>query len=280
MFVNKTEEQASIITEKELLYNSVILITDGKKRNLKKFGDKIIHIRDIYREKLLPQYEGLKRFKNIHQGERCFIIGNGPSLLVEDLELLKRNKEITFGVNRIYKIFDKTEWRPDYYVIVDSFLQDKISNEIEKYDFSAVFVGKNYTNDINNLNDRYFCFSRMANNLDEDNFSENIENFIYAGGTVIYEVMQIAAYMGFKEIIVLGVDMSEDKVGEKFPHFYEEEEDTSNRLGRGNTSYALAAFPIARKYAKEHGIEIKNATRGGNLEEFPRINMDTFFCKI
>ena len=51
----------------------------------------------------------LQKFYNTKVGKRCFIIGNGPSLRIEDLE---RIKDDTFAVNRIYKIFDKTFWRP------------------------------------------------------------------------------------------------------------------------------------------------------------------------
>ena len=59
----------------------------------------------------------LKKYKNIHKGQRCFIIGTGPSLSVEDLEKLKG--EITFGSNRIFEIYSQTDWRPTYYMNQD-----------------------------------------------------------------------------------------------------------------------------------------------------------------
>ena len=67
------------------------------------------------------QHPELRRFKNSHLGERCFIVGNGPSLKIEDLEKLYVNGEITFAFNMIYKIFDQTLWRPTYYGISDGF---------------------------------------------------------------------------------------------------------------------------------------------------------------
>ena len=51
----------------------------------------------------------LQKLKNIHKGERCFIVANGPSLTSGDLNMLYNNKEITFGMNRIYKFFEKTQ---------------------------------------------------------------------------------------------------------------------------------------------------------------------------
>ena len=59
----------------------------------------------------------LRECKDIHKGKRAFIIGNGPSLTKEDLEML--TNEITFASNRIYKMFDDTEWRPKYFTISD-----------------------------------------------------------------------------------------------------------------------------------------------------------------
>ena len=32
------------------------------------------------------RYEKLRNIKNIHQGERCFIVATGPSLTIEDIE--------------------------------------------------------------------------------------------------------------------------------------------------------------------------------------------------
>ena len=65
--------------------------------------------------------EGKKilQFKDKYRERRCFFIGNGPSLNVEDLSILEKNNELTFAFNRIYNIFDKTTWRPTFYISQD-----------------------------------------------------------------------------------------------------------------------------------------------------------------
>ena len=68
----------------------------------------------------------MKQFKDLYQGKRCFIIGNGPSLKADDLDCLKN--EYTFAANRIYEILDKTDWRPWAYVVVDKNLQMKFKD--------------------------------------------------------------------------------------------------------------------------------------------------------
>ena len=49
--------------------------------------------------------ERMLALKDTHRGQRCFIIGNGPSLKNTDLALLEN--EVTFGLNRIYLLFSK-----------------------------------------------------------------------------------------------------------------------------------------------------------------------------
>ena len=52
----------------------------------------------------------IRKYKDIGKGKRCFVIGNGPSLKVSDLERIKN--EDCFAANRIFKIFPNTTWRP------------------------------------------------------------------------------------------------------------------------------------------------------------------------
>ena len=55
----------------------------------------------------------MKKYKSIHKGKRCFIVATGPSLTIKDLEML--DGEITFSMNSIVNLYNKTEFRPNYY---------------------------------------------------------------------------------------------------------------------------------------------------------------------
>ncbi|MDD6071560.1 MAG: hypothetical protein PUC12_12240, partial [Clostridiales bacterium] len=91
----------------------------------------------------------LEKFHNIHKGERCFIVGTGPSLQLSDVDRLK--DEYTFGVNSCLTMYDKTDWRATYYGIVDShtveIMGEKLnSKEIPVFfytDYDAVYEGEN-----------------------------------------------------------------------------------------------------------------------------------------
>ena len=59
----------------------------------------------------------LSKFKDIHKGQRCFIIGTGPSLNKTNLSLLK--DEICFGVNTLYKGLEKFGLKCQYWAVGD-----------------------------------------------------------------------------------------------------------------------------------------------------------------
>lgn len=221
----------------------------------------------------------ISEFKNAYDGKRCFIIGNGPSLTVDDLKKLKN--EISFGSNRVYQIFDKTEWRPTFYCIQDYKLICKSYEEINTVKAKEKFVGvvPQY---------RYKAFSN-ANYIklntapfypDLPEFSDNIEKEIFEGYTVTYMCLQIAVYMGFKEICLLGidhnysVDLNPDGTIKKTEgisdHF--SENDKIDNLPQ--TYKSTLAYHAAKKYADNHNLRIYNCTRGGKLEVFERKKLE------
>ncbi len=73
----------------------------------------------------------LRRFRNLHAGERCFVIGNGPSLAIADLERL--TGEVTFASNKIYLLFEQTPWRPSYYVAEDDHFIQQHGDDIRRW---------------------------------------------------------------------------------------------------------------------------------------------------
>jgi hypothetical protein len=138
--------------------------------------------------------------KNKYKGERCFIIGNGPSLKPEDLERLKG--EFTFASNKIYKIFDETTWRPTFYMVVDPIVLEENVKDINLVDAKTKFTLKVYKHLFKA--DLYFNNNLFKNK--RGTFSTNIMESLYSSGSVSYHLLQIAHYMGFSEVYLLGHD--------------------------------------------------------------------------
>ena len=224
------------------------------------------------------------KYKNAYCGKRCFIIGNGPSLSVADLEKLKN--EITFGSHGIYYIFNDTDWRPTYYCAQDSKLITERYKEIKSeckgiQCFFGLVKHRKYPMFSKNNLCVELDISQFENGFPK--FSDDLSKCAYEGFTVTYFGIQLAAYMGFSEIYLLGVDhkysismnpdgtINVDKsAGDHFC-----KKDTLSNVPQ--TYKSTAAYYMARKYADEHGIKIFNATRGGNLDAFERVDFDDLF---
>ncbi len=238
--------------------------------------------------------EKLNSFHNLHKGEKCFIIGNGPSLTINDLEKIHESKIISFASNYIFKCYDKTKWRPDYYFGIDiQFIRDiydekdiveNILNN-SKYAFTRT-DGKffDFRDDINLKNLRYFN-SIYSNSENDFNFSDDCSKEVYIGYTVTYAMIQMAVYMGFNEIYLLGMDhtysieINEDGKIVKNENINDHSEILEHyKLSKAsNIHKTTKAYEAAKKYTDKKMIKIYNATRGGRLEVFERINLDDVF---
>lgn len=225
----------------------------------------------------------LKGLKNKYIGKRCFIIGNGPSLNTDDLEKLK--DEYTFAFNRIYYMFDKTHWRPSFYMTEDIKIIKNSLEYINKLDLPYIFVPDvikfDYNIDVKNATYFKETIEYFENTIPK--FSDNMD--IYWGGTVAYTAMQMAVYMGFKEIYLIGVDhnfrVSQDSNGNVIvdntvkDYFCDNYNSDKDELYIPNLDNSTKAYISARKYCDTHGVKIYNATRGGKLEVFERKDLDS-----
>lgn len=164
----------------------------------------------------------LSDYKDIHSGERVFILGNGPSLNDTPLEDLKKEK--TIAVNKINRIYENTSWRPTYLVTRD--IQEHEIDDIEESISEGVqcFISRDNihpSKDNDELfgerdNVEYFDtevipFAERRKALSENNadaiWSVDIEEKICGFGSSIALAAQIAHYMGFEEIYFLGCDL-------------------------------------------------------------------------
>ncbi|MGN1134038.1 MAG: 6-hydroxymethylpterin diphosphokinase MptE-like protein, partial [Oscillospiraceae bacterium] len=207
------------------------------------------------------RYIKLYNVKDKHKGQRCFIVATGPSLTLSDLDMLKG--EITFGMNSICRIYDKTEWRPTYYGIQDIFVYPKMKDVIEKYYHNAenVFVSDELS-DMYGLSSSYITYPfNSAYHLYDQHFNKFYSKFsgnayarVYDGYSITYSLLQIAVYMGFSEIYLLGADCSYKK-GEK-NHFVESGH--HDRLEYLNHDKMITGYKAAKEYADANNIKIIN----------------------
>lgn len=242
----------------------------------------IINLYDIsVKEKSYYNAE-IEQYRDLHKGQSCFIVGHGPSLRVSDLNILEANNIITFSMNWTYKLFDKTEWRPDYYVVLDKKVLDRHSyfkweENTKRKCFIADMSEEFWRENQSEKNIKYHSIRNM--NTREVKFSEDISRRVFFSATVAYDCLQIAAYMGFKKIYLLGMDLVPHKPGNKsatqYSNFFEI--DSQDKKPQMWVDKILRGYLAAKKYANTRNIQIYNATRGGYLEIFNRVDFDKLF---
>ncbi len=223
----------------------------------------------------------IESFRNKHQGERCFILGNGPSLQHTDLSLLRN--EITFGMNRIYLLFSQIGFPTSYYLAINTLVIEQCADEIMALDMPR-FVswrGRKWLRrdpDVIYLDTDY---------TDPADFSRDVSGRIFEGSTVSYVALQLAYHMGFEEVILVGMDHSFTTKGDPNVTIVSNGEDpnhfSAEYFGKGfrwqlpDLKASERAYRMAREAFEASNRRILDATIGGKLEIFPKINyMDMF----
>ena len=222
----------------------------------------------------------LKSFKDKYKGKRLFITCTGPSLTIEDLKLLKN--EYVFGMNSICLIHDKTDWKPDFFGCQDSHVFKKIKDTMLSTDNGIVFMPYPYKKKYKtpekyvyfHLSGAYHLYEMIYGPRYFAKFSKDCYRTVYDGYSITYSIMQLAIYMGFDELYLIGADCN--YLGQQ-QHFME-----TGHFDPG-AQYAadrmFASYGVAKEYAEKQGVKIYNATRGGCLELFERVKLEDVLAR-
>ena len=259
--------------------HEVLVSVDQDKRILDRLRSRM-KVTDVYDcSDQIEAYHNkeLEKFRGIHRGKRCFIVATGPSLRMEDLEKLLEHGEICFSMNAIWREYQDIKWRPDYYVVGDYRAVNEILQNGVQFTKELLFIAdtsKEFWDTEHGKNVYKFHYQYEYSEKRQPKFSEDFSQKCYHGSTVTYCCIQMAAYMGFEEIYLLGVDFTYAKNrDQKYGHFYKEEK----LVALGYSEHVGLAYLSAYEYARSHGIRIYNATRGGSLEIFDRVDFDSLF---
>jgi len=225
----------------------------------------------------------LLALKNRYVGRRAFIIGNGPSLRNTDIQKLKG--EITIGSNSIFLLFEDTGFRPTFYTVEDRLVAEDRALIINKLTGATKIIPFDLRIWLKPSDENiYINFIRSY--PDFPRFSSNFERRAYWGGTVTFFNLQLAYYLGIREVYLIGVDHSYqppaqiDEVegniiishSDDINHFHPDYFGQGYRWHDPKVDRMEQAYMEAKRYFESHGGVIYNATIGGKLEVFPRVD--------
>jgi len=238
--------------------------------------------------KYTPYGRYMAKIHNSHPGEMCFVIGNGPSLTAEDLTTLHENNIDTFAVNRIFKIFPQTPWRPTYYVSTDAVMIRDMLSDVEAIPSEKFIPLQNkYYLGIKVRGAHYFFRNDNRAKDQPEGFGLDCTEQVNMRGTVTIACIQLAIHMGYRKICLLGIDHNFDKVitengeividpGVKNYFCDGYDDDVANEVQHdlGNTT---RAYMDVRRFCDAHDITVLNASRQTKLRVFDRVDFDSLF---
>ena len=218
----------------------------------------------------------LNSWKDKYRGETAWLVGNGPSVRIEDLNQLAG--KLTFCFNRFYLAHATTKLRSTFTVTADKQMIQDFGQEMVDQSSGIVFVADEKLPDILG---NYIWLRLLTTSL----FSMNPAQIVNPGGSSLFVAMQIAHFMGIRRLFIYGADfkfnfsssrVAKDKfrsaVGEG-NHFI-----PNYRAGMAWCPPSLKdiapSFQLARHLFASGGGFIKNATRGGILEIFERTTFE------
>jgi hypothetical protein len=234
----------------------------------------------------------MERLKNSFENKRCVIMGNGPSLNKMDLDVFAR--ESIWAANGCFLLFEKLNWRPKFYVARDLQVIENLKNEIRRLiaenpnmqfffpKSAAAILG---TKEAENIH----YFNEVPPHGDANGrFSADCAKEVIEAKTVTMTSLQLAAYLGFNRIYLIGCDNA-------YPNYQAQDGQVVGRqkdLGHFSEDYLKFGqnwttpdpggmqqnYRAAKHALDDRKVEVYNATVGGSLEEFPRVNYEDIFA--
>lgn len=250
---------------------------------------------------LTPEERAILRknrtLNNRHAGERCFILATGPSIKQQDLKLLRG--ETCIALSNFFVHQDYSVIKPRYYCVAGYHQSISKTAWTEWFgematatDSAVMFFSLNDRKDI----ERSGLFSRRAiHYLQYANWSKisgrkvDITRSVPSPQSVTIMALEVALYMGFKNIYLLGCDHDWLLHLDTSKHFYEENQHALVRAGYDEWAGAdielqcqcyirlWQQYKELGRIARGKSICIYNATAGGILDVFPRVPYESLF---
>ena len=222
----------------------------------------------------------LRALKDTHTGERCVIIGNGPSLNNTDVQKIR--SEYTFGMNRIYLAWKDWGFSTSFYLSINDLVIEQCAEDILNLTMPAFVAWRSHQwlRPQENLHFLYTTYTGPT-------FAKDASRRLWEGATVTYTALQLAYHMGFSTVVLIGVDHSFASKGKPNKTVVSQGDDPNhfnpNYFGKGfrwqlpDLDTSELAYTMAREAYAADNRQVLDATIGGKLQIFPKVDYDTYF---
>lgn len=226
----------------------------------------------------------LAKLKDIHKGKRAFIIGNGPSLKQTDLSKLRN--EITFCMNRFYLAFPELGFTATYLCITNDLVVEQFVDDINALTIPKFIAWRSHRHFKPELPIALlptFIYTSYTG----PGFAHDVRGRVWEGATVTNLALQLAFHMGIEKAILIGIDHNFADKGEANKTIVSEGDDQNhflpNYFGKGvkwqlpDLDTSEIGYTFAREAYRKAGREVVDATVGGKLTIFPKVDYNSLF---
>lgn len=221
---------------------------------------------------------------------RHFILGSGPSLKDVDFSLL--DGEVTWAMNRIHLLYDRTDWRPTFYFCCDFNQQNppgywvdciRAHYDTPKYLWEGFRDGDRMYPDLQGgvgevPNTTWIPRCRKHHYYMGDNYAKRAESWhlpdICTAFSGLGAMMQLAVLNGATELVLLGCDLyGPDYSKNHFVERYSDDERDRSELDNTNMIH------MHRVAARSCPVPIYNASPFSRLDVHPKVNLEEMLCQ-
>jgi hypothetical protein len=226
----------------------------------------------------------LAAMKDIHKGKRAFIIGNGPSLKQTDLSKLKN--EVTFAMNRFYLAFPELGFTTSYICVTNDLVAEQFADDLAALPIPKFIAWRSH---------RHFSAQLPITQLPTfvytsytgPRFTTDARGRVWEGATVTNLALQLAYHMGVEKAILIGVDHNFTSKGDANKTIVSTGDDPNHfdprYFGKGvkwqlpDLDTSEIGYAFAREAYRKAGREVVDATVGGKLTIFPKVEYESLF---
>ncbi len=226
-------------------------------------------------------------------GKRAFLIGNGPSLNQTPLYLLQGEESLCF--NRFSLLLERLDWTPSMYMVVDGLVGADIAADIAGMRARvrdtfvtrfALSTGQDFQEFVATGPGTHWMLPKRLHSR----FDFRLP-WVNPGGSVAIAGLQVLRYLGFREIVLLGIDMNQSLqtsvVRGKDGGITAESDNDPNHFdpryfGKGKTYHEpdaqvvgniLDSFERISHDLAASGCRVVNASPGSAVKSYPRVDL-------
>ncbi|NER01932.1 MAG: hypothetical protein F6K17_04405 [Okeania sp. SIO3C4] len=197
---NRSNEASSKASKQNWLSGGEWNQIERSRNNMDNVDEEVViyHHRGVYNN-----LDGL-RFVRVGDGEKIFVLGNGPSL--KGFDFTKLNNAATIGMNAAYRHWEAIGWFPTYYCCMDLVVTESHKNSIyrliqeqAKNGIKMFFLRENILETYPELVEysSVFILERHRNSFS----LLNLEPITTGSFSTLFSVL-----LGYKNIYLLGID--------------------------------------------------------------------------